>query len=162
MNIAYDIFAETNPGFCSLALASFVSGYEVETGRPPDLISAYFVLPISLSQDLAHTFDGTNKNTGLIVWLGRNPEIKLSIAERVRSTMSISNEAIRFGCFSGTLRIDQNGRIANGEKAVKTTTLFTKAGPTAERAFKMSQRLGSWFGSVGTSKSIFNSFGVVS
>lgn len=161
MKTSYDVFAETNPALCAGSLLSFVSAHHSEKGIWPELIVSYFVLPIALSQDTAGAFEGTNKTTGLMAWLGRNPDVSLWIADRVHTTAQITNEAISFGCFSGLLAIDKtNGQITAGTNAADPIKAAVKAGKDAERAVKMSQRLGYWFGSCGSSKSIYSAFGV--
>ncbi|WP_113822488.1 MULTISPECIES: three component ABC system middle component [Roseobacteraceae] len=71
MKTSYDVFAETNPALCAGSLLSFASAHHSEKGVWPELIVSYFVLPIALSQDTAGAFEGTNKTTGLLAWLGR-------------------------------------------------------------------------------------------
>src|SRR5689334_15373976 len=98
MNVAHDVFSETNPAFCSYALAAFTAAYQSFGNEGPEVPTAYLALPLALSGDLAGTFRGTNKNTGLLEWLERSPRVQVRLTARVNASMNIVTEAIRFGC----------------------------------------------------------------
>ena len=69
MKIAHDVFSETNPAFCAHALVAFTTAYISESVDGPEVPTAYLALPVALSGELAGSFVGTNKNTGLLEWL---------------------------------------------------------------------------------------------
>ena len=78
-----DIFADTNPAYCSRILMEFCWGYEEEAGSGVPFPLIILPLPIVLSGDHEAMFDGTNKATGLFTWIDRNPELLLDLSERV-------------------------------------------------------------------------------
>jgi len=48
---------------------------------------------VALSGDLADAFGGTNRNTGLLEWLERSPQVQVGLADRVNASMGIVTEA---------------------------------------------------------------------
>ncbi len=76
MIVTHDVYSETNPAFCTYALAAFTAAFITVNEYGPELPVAYLSLPVALSGDVADSFKGTNKNTGLLEWLERNPYIR--------------------------------------------------------------------------------------
>lgn len=159
MKIAHDIFAETNPAFCACALVSFTASYASLNPEGPEVPAAYLSLPIALSGDMARAFEGTNRNTGLLEWLERNPQIHIALANRLNSSMTIVTEAIRFGCFSGVLQMDANARLRVGHKVIRKSALTKLSGDPAN-AIKHAERLGYWFAMAGSTRSVFDMMGI--
>lgn len=154
--LAHDLYAETNPAFCAQIIAKFCVGHQKRAGEPADLAVCYLVLPIILSDDLVETFSGTNGATGLLVWLERNPKIRVGLAARVNLTLRFTTDAVRFGCVSNQLRLDENGKVSSG-------SLKARKGNSQDilQAESNAVRLGQWFESVGSSRAVLSSFGVV-
>lgn len=59
MTLAHDLYAETNPAFCTYALAEFLKAFVEIDENGPELPLAYLALPLALSEDLAGSFEGT-------------------------------------------------------------------------------------------------------
>ena len=114
MKLAHDIYAETNPAFCAYALAVFTTAFITIKSDGPELPTVYLALPVALSGDLSGTFGGTNKNTGLLEWLERSPQVQVRLAERVNASMEIVTNAIWFGCFARVLKYRVEGVPASG------------------------------------------------
>jgi hypothetical protein len=159
MRQAHDVFAEMNPAFCAYVLASFSSAFSKVNDRGPELPVAYLSLPIALSGDLDTTFDGTNKNTGLLEWLERNPKIEIGLSDRVNSSMSIVTEGIRFGCFARVLVVTENARLQLGDLTIKAKFLAQLSESTG-RSLKRAERLGYWFAAAGSTKTCFDMMGL--
>ena len=152
--IAHDIYAETNPAFCTLILNAFVKAYTSISPSGVEIPSAYIAVPLAMSGDMETTFIGTNKKTGLREWLERNPEVQIELSERLNGTMEFVTEAIRFGCFSGVLQIEQDTKLTLGnQKLAKNVNSHT---PDTKGAIKRAERLGYWFATAGSTRNIFN------
>ncbi|WP_219847775.1 three component ABC system middle component [Burkholderia multivorans] len=156
MTRAYDLYAESNPAFCAAVLASFCAAYSGRARQAPSLIVVYPVLPIVMSQDLAETFEGTNRGTGLMVWLHRHPRVLDDLAKRINATLCITTEAVRFGCFSNLLKLDLDGSIAG---VLKSLPAQGRDG-SVSAIFKHSRLLGYWMAGEGSPRAIMESFGV--
>lgn len=159
MSVAHDIFSETNPGFCACVLVAFTTAYTSINVHGPEIPSAYLSLPVALSGDLWKTFEGTNKNTGLLEWLERSPQVQIALADRLNASMSMVTEAIRLGCFSRVLRIDTSARLGLGDQKLKKAAL-SALGPESAQVIRRAERLGYWFATAGSTRSVFDMMGL--
>jgi hypothetical protein len=159
MTVAHDVFAETNPAFCTYALAAFVTSYFSVREDGPELPIAHLALPLALSGDLATTFNGTNKNTGLLQWFERNPRVQIGLSSRINGSMNIVTEAIRFACFARVLKLDEGARLQLGPSKLKKSATKSLSDEPAQ-AIKRAERLGYWFALAGSTRTIFNVLGL--
>lgn len=159
MRVSHDVFSEVNPAFCTCALLKFTQAFLTVNEHGPELLVAYLSLPIALSGDLEHSFDGTNKNTGLLEWLERNPHVQVGLTERVNGSMGIVTDAIRFGCFCRLLELDELARLRPGQRNVKKIPTKT-LGENPAQALKHAERLGYWFATAGSTRTIFEMMGL--
>jgi hypothetical protein len=155
---ARDIFAETNPAFCSAVFAHFCSAYRQAqpAGRSPTTALIYLIVPIAVSEDLASTFEGCNKETGFTVWLSRSPEVTVDLAKKVNLTLDITTAAIRFGCIGGALRLTAVGDLESLLKNLPTVV----SGGVASGALKRARLLGIWMARMGSPRSVLEALGV--
>ncbi len=157
--VAHDVFSETNPAFCAYVLADFIAAFITVNKLGPELPVAYLSLPVALSGDLGASFERTNKNTGLLEWLERNPNIQIGLAERLNWSMDIVTDAIRFGCFSRVLTVTRGGRLSLGNRKIKKIAVkMLSEGPA--QSFKHAERLGYWFAAAGSTKTVFDMMGL--
>lgn len=159
MRDAHDVYAETNPAFCSAVLVEFTKAYMSNQPEGPETPIAYLALPIALSGELAGTFDRTNKNTGLLEWLERSPQVQLGLAERVNASLAIVSDAIRFGCFTRILVIEGGTHLRLGDRKLKPSAMKA-LGDEPGQAVKRAGRLGHWFASAGSTRSAFDALGL--
>jgi len=159
MIVAHDVYSETNPAFCAYAIVAFTAAFIAVNNHGPELPVVYLSLPVALSGDLGHSFEGTNKNTGLLEWLERNPCIQIGLTDRLNGSMSIVTEAIRFGCFSRVLAVNKGVRLILGARKIKKTAVKGLREETAQM-LKHAERLGYWFAAAGSSKTVFYMMGL--
>ncbi|HFH2546548.1 TPA: three component ABC system middle component [Klebsiella aerogenes] len=154
MILAHDIYAETNPVFCSFLLSGFCDFYNTSIEINPEIPLIYLVLPIVLSEDLSSTFLGCNIKTGLLVWLERNPCVLNELTKRVNSTLAITTEAIRFGCISKILKLNVDGTVVGNniklERLMKDNSL----------SLKKTRLLAYWFSEMGSTRATFEAMGL--
>ncbi|NUJ81677.1 hypothetical protein HUN39_16920 [Methylocystis sp. FS] len=159
MRVAHDVYAETNPAFCAAALVEFTKAYLSARPEGPETPVAYLALPVALSGEFATAFDGTNKNTGLREWLERSPQVQVGLGERVNASLDIVTDAIRFGCFARVLAIGKGARLILGDKTLKRSAI-NALGDEPEQAIKRAARLGYWFATAGSTRSVFAIMGL--
>jgi hypothetical protein len=159
VTIAHDVYAETNPAFCAVVLVEFTRAYQAIRPEGPETPVAYLAVPLALSDDLASAFDGTNKKTGLLEWLERRPEVQVGLAERLNASLSVVTEAIRFGCYSRLIGVGPEARLVLGANNLKPNVL-NKLGEAPRKAAVRAGRLGSWFASAGSTRSVFDAVGL--
>jgi hypothetical protein len=159
MTVAHDIYAETNPAFCAYALTRFTAAYISVKDAYPELPLGYVALPVALSDDLAYTFDGTNRKTGLLEWLTRSPQVQVGLAERINASLQVVSEAVRFGCFARVLVMEADGRIRVGSQKLRKNKI-AGLGEDPARALSHAERLGYWFAMSGSTRTTFDMMGL--
>ncbi|TAJ09050.1 hypothetical protein DMA11_20780 [Marinilabiliaceae bacterium JC017] len=152
MNKSIDIFAETNPAFCSLVLYSFIRAYHEESGCPVSFPLLLLPIPIILSGDLESSFNGTNKKTGFFTWLERNPKIRFELIDRIENSMEYIKPAIEYGFFKGIFKLSSKGEIYPETQSVKNC----KTNQITKPIFKRAENLGYWLGRINSRRTIFN------
>jgi hypothetical protein len=155
MSVAHDIYAETNPAFCAHALVAFTTSFLSVNDKGPEVLAVYLALPVALAGDLGPAFDGTNKNTGLLEWLNRRPQMQIGLANLVNASMDIVTEAIRFGCFSRILVVKPDARLGLGNRKIKKSAVAALSDAPAQ-SIKRAERLGFWFASAGSTRTVFD------
>lgn len=159
MIVAHDLYAETNPAFCAYILATFVSAYEEENSNGPEMLLCYAALPIAMSGDLEKTFPGTNRLTGFLEWLQRNPVVQIDLRERIDSSADIVTEAIQYGCFTKLLSINEQGLMSTGSKSTNKSAISRLSSPNLN-AFKRARSLGYWMAMSGSTRTTLNMMGL--
>jgi hypothetical protein len=158
MTVAHDVYSETNPAFCACALVAFTTAFISVNANGPEVPTTYLSLPVALSGDLGETFLSTNKNTGLLEWLERSPQIRIGLTERLNASACIVSEAIRFGCFARVLRFEEGARIVLGNSKFKKSSIKA-LGEDPTQVIKRAERLGYWFAMAGSTRAVFNMMG---
>lgn len=158
MMTARDVFAETNPAFFCVVFAQFCRSYQQAqpVQRPPAAALIYLVVPIAISEELAHTFEGCNIDTGLAVWLHRSPRAVAELAKKVNLTLEITTAAIRFGCVTGTLRLTGDGDLESSLTKIPVSV----TGGVAGAALKRARMFGAWAAAMGSPRAVLEALGV--
>lgn len=159
MIVAHDLYAETNPAFCAYILATFTLAYEEEKSSSPEMLLCYAALPIALSGNLEKTFLGTNRLTGLLEWLQRNPVVQIDLRERIDSSADIVTEAIQYGCFSKLFSINEQGLLSAGPKSTNKSAI-NRLSSRNLNAFKRARSLGYWMAMAGSTRTTLNMMGL--
>jgi len=152
MNKNIDIYAETNPAFCSLVLLSFINAYYTETGRSISFPLLLLPIPIVLSGDLNKSFDKTTKRTSFFTWIERNPNIRFNLAERIQNSADYIKPAIEYGFYKGIFKLSDKGGVIPEINAVKKY----QTNPVTKVTFKKAEKLGYWLSQVNSERTIFN------
>ena len=156
--MSIDIFATTNPAFCSLVLRAFSEGY---TQRDPQGVPRPLILsplPLVLSNDIAQTLQSTNSATGLLPWIARNPEVTVGMAERLAKTAAFGRDALLFGLKYRILNVTPDGRVVPDSRGLARKSKFP-ASADPGRAINLANRLGIWAAEVRSPQTIFVSLG---
>lgn len=153
--LSIDIFAETNPGFCSLILFHYCKGYFNETriGVPFPLL--LLPLPMLLSNDLTTIFSSTNIKTGFFRWVENNPEVLIDLNQKVNGATEFLKPAIEFGVFKNIFQVNSSGLFIPIDKSIKKTSDIE-----LDKLFKYADRLGAWMGQVNSTKTVYNHLGL--
>ena len=77
----------------------------------------------------------------------------------MNASLDIVTDAIRFGCFTRVLAMSEQARLKLGDKELKPGAI-NALGDEAGRAIKRAARLGHWFATAGSTKSVFDMMGL--
>jgi hypothetical protein len=84
----------------------------------------------------------------------------VGLAERVNASMEIVSNAISFGCFAGVLSLANGARLQVGEKKLNMSALKSLGADTIQ-AVKHAERLGYWFATAGSTRTVFDILGLM-
>lgn len=159
MIVTHDVYSETNPAYCAYVITSFVSAFSLIKSEGPEMVITYISVPLALSGELEGSFEGTNKNTGLIAWLERSPFVQIGLTSRVNESIDIVTEGLRFACFSNVIVLDDRSRLRVGSQRLKQSPQRSLS-LQSRNSIRRAERLGYWFASAGSSRSIFETMGL--
>jgi hypothetical protein len=156
--VSIDVFATTNPAYCSLVLRAFVEGYMQGDKEGVPLPLVILPLPLVATESIANTLASTNASTGLLPWISRNPEVTIGMSERLAKTAGFSQDGLLFGIRFGILTISKAGRVITADAGLKKK-LKLPATEEPGRGIALSRRIGIWAGQVQSPETVFISLG---
>jgi len=77
------------------------------------------------------------------------------LVERLNASMGVVTEAIRFGCFSRVLVLAGSTRLRLGDQKIKKS-MGNALSEGAAQSLKRAERLGYWFASAGSTRTVFD------
>jgi len=156
--ISLDTNAMCNPALTSVLLSEFVHTYQSVGQGAPSLPLAFIVLPIAMSRSTVASFAGTNRRTGFLTWLSRNPQLSLQIPSKVKLAREITGEALSFGLAYGLLQVTADGELQATKKRMK----FVHKEINEERMsmVEVARTLGAWTSQL-SDQMVFFSLGMV-
>lgn len=152
---APDALAHSNPATAALVIYSFVRGFQDHNEAGPHFALAFIPVPIALSHPLAASFDGTNLRTGLLLWLERNPWIRLELAGHVRDARRISRAGLLFGLQRGVLTVDELGHLAAHATGLYRAPRDPTGADTGNRPHAVAARFGGWCSQLPSPSAVF-------
>jgi len=148
-----------NPAFCSLNIASAVSGYTKQIDNSAPFALLFLVLPLVLHKSTRILLPRTIK-TYLAPWIQKNYDLRINFADRVISLKPFTKEAIIFGCNTKLIQIKCDGSISPlfspGFIKKVTNNLDKEASECIEKAFFV----GRWISTSGSPETIMTLLGV--
>lgn len=144
-----------NPAFCARILYGTILSYKKECKRDFPFVLSYLVLPIVLHKE---TRQRVKTVSHMQVWLQKNPELLIGYAQRAKSLVSITSEAIEFLLQSGT--VEFNGESIIITCPLKPSKLKSVSDEEMKECFKKAEDVGKWFARNGTVENIYQSWGV--
>lgn len=160
-----DIYASTNPALMGLVLWHFLAAHaEAHSGENAasgcELAVLYLPIPLAASEDIRDSFESTTKNTGLFTWLRRNPQLAVSVHERVIRARENSAKAIRFSTSAGLISPSPDGLFHAGPSKRFTRKPTYPASDFRGAAFRRAHKLGHWLARIGSTEMVFNTLGL--
>lgn len=145
-----------NPAFCGEVLRRCISAYEGQAAQHFPYPLVYLVLPIILPGKTRSRISARQRR--LHAWLHANPDVKVGFANRARSLVPVTREALSFLLLTSAVAIDDQGSLTN--------VLLTRKSPSVQIAgdvadcYAKAEVVGRWFARAGTSATIYAMLGV--
>lgn len=146
-----------NPAFCGEVLRRAIRAYETQASQHLPYPLVYLILPILL-HGKTRTRISRRQRQSLHGWLQSNPEVKLGFAERTRSLLPVTREALNFLLHSGAIEIDDEGSLTN-IRYERRSRLVQIEGEAAD-CYAKAEIVGRWFARAGTTATIYSIWGV--
>jgi hypothetical protein len=150
-----------NPAFCGWIIFKCVQSYIYESvGSPMPYSLAFLVPPLVLHQRTRETMKSTTRHWQ--VWLNGNQQIKIGVAERVRSLVPYTREALMFLQQTHTVAVRSSDAalvLQNGLRRMRRHR-FSQSEETKE-CLKKAETLGKWFARANSPATIYASLGLM-
>jgi len=156
-NRAKEVSYLLNPAFCSRLLYNTIKTYTTESNRSFPFPLVYFILPLLLHRK---TREAISSKSQFINWIRSNEPLLIGFAERTKSLVVITNEALEFLLQSGYVVFSASAELEIFP-AIKSPskTKFTEDNDIKECITK-SEHVGKWFARTGKIETIYSSLGV--
>ena len=150
-----------NPSFCSLLLWYSARGHaEAELGRSGIAFEKCFlVLPMVLHRETRESLP-MKVTTSLPVWLAHNPLAPSTIADRARSLVPFTKEALRFGGAYGALQFNDTIIRANLDWKKRMATALEDTSDEVRACAKRAEFVGRWFAKTGNAETVLSLLGI--
>lgn len=145
-----------NPAFCGRIIYNVVKAYYDESKRPMQFPLVYLILPIVLHKK---TRSKISSVTQMQVWIKRNPDLLIGFAERARSLVEITNEALEFLMQAKLIELNDNADLSVS-RTIKALSKSRYINEEIKECINKSTGLAKWFARSGTVESIYISWGI--
>lgn len=146
-----------NPAFCSIILYQAVFEYEKKARTPFPYTLAYLVLPMVLHKN---TRERILSRTNMVVWLQTNSDVLIGFAQRAKSLVAYSNEALEFLQLHGIVAfVDEGLSLVKIISKTKQEHFAAMDQEIAECILK-ARHVGRWFAQMKTVESVYAAWGV--
>lgn len=150
-----------NPSFCSLLLwhssLGHAAGSRQHTGIPFE--ECFLVLPMILHRETRESLP-LRTTTSLAVWIGDHPLAPPTIADRARSLVPFTKEALRFAGSYGMLEFNQTVVRANPGWQRRAASSLAGSSGEVRTCAKRAEFVGKWFAKTGSVETVMSLLGV--
>jgi hypothetical protein len=117
------------------------------------------VLPMVLHRETRESLP-PRTTTSLAVWVGRNPLALSTIADRSRSLVPFTKEALRFAGTYGLLQFNQTLILANLDWRKRMDLALKDSSDEVRACAKRAEFLGKWFAKTGNAETVLALLGI--
>lgn len=146
-----------NPAFCTIIIARAASAYADESGKGIPFALSFLILPTVLHEPTRLVFP-RSKATSLVVWLQREPRVRVGFAERVRSLRDVTRESLLFGVIHARLQINSAGCVIGGKKIPRPNSQAKTA--DYRSCDRKAELFGKMLAKAGKPVAVFGLFGI--
>ena len=148
-----------NPSFCSCLLWQASVGYEGPTHAPLPFDISFLVLPTVLHRETRESLPKVVR-TSLAVWIDDNPLARSRIADRARTLVPFTKEAMMYGGLHGLFELQGGAIAANLEWRKRIAADLKDSTDEVRSCAKCAEFVGKWLASSGSSSTVMAILGV--
>jgi hypothetical protein len=148
-----------NPSFCSCLLWQASVGYESIAHAPLPFDISFLVLPTVLHRETRESLPKLVR-TSLAVWVDENPLARPRIADRARTLVPFTKEAMIYGGIHGLLELQGGAIAANPDWRKRIAADLEDSTDEVQSCAKRAEFVGKWLASSGSSGTVMAILGV--
>lgn len=150
-----------NPSFCSLLLWKAGIGHVGDSTQPQGISfeECFLVIPMVLHKETRDSLPRLSSSS-LAVWMGQNPLAPSTIADRAKSLVPFTKEALRFGGAYGMLRFQGTLVQPNPDWKRRISTVLSDSSDEVQACAKRAEFVGKWFAKTGNAETVMSLLGV--
>lgn len=144
-----------NPAFCSEILRKCVSAYKSESNNNFPFELSVLVLPMILNSGIRKRLP-KNKSTTFHAWINKNDDLKIGLADYIKSYIPFTKETLMFSIVHDSLSLDENGNIDLRPRRSKISIQDEEV----TSCFKKAEVIGKILSKSGNSLTIYSILGI--
>ena len=148
-----------NPSFCSCLLWQASVGYESIAHTPLPFDISFLVLPTVLHRETRESLPKVVR-TSLAAWINDNPLARSHIADRARTLVPFTKEAMMYGGLHGLLVLQGGAIAANLEWKRRIAADLSDSTDEVRSCAQRAEFVGKWLASSGSSGTVMAILGV--
>ena len=148
-----------NPSFCSCLLWQASVGYEGVAQAPLPFDISFIVLPTVLHRETRESLPKVVR-TSLAAWINDNPLARTHIADRARTLVPFTKEAMMYGGIHGLFKLQRGAIAANPEWRNRIAADLKDSTDEVQSCAKRAEFVGKWLASSGSSSTVMAILGV--
>ena len=145
-----------NPAFCGVILLRAFQGFEEEDGSGMPFSLALLVLPLCLYKDSRELISNSPRSY-LFKTISNNPQMLVGFAERTRSLLPYTFEALGFTMQLQSFEVTSQGRLRMQKKGIRKKIDGTQESIECQKAARI---VGKNFAKIGDRVTIYTTFGI--
>jgi hypothetical protein len=157
--IQSDYYSDVNPALCSLILCNFASKYQKASNIGPSYPLMVVPIPLVLSGELDNFFAHKQERSDFFALLNQHPEVRVSLCDRIRNSLEITQNALAFSFQNEVLSFDSESKNFIVTKQAQQI-ISNKFNPIITKYIKKSALLGGWLGRINSDSTIYTHLGI--
>jgi len=145
-----------NPAFCGVVLLRGIEGFEEEDDSGMPFSLALLVLPLCLHKDTREVLS-SNPRSYLLKTISNHPQMLVGFAERTRSLLPYTSEALGFTIQLQSFEVTSQGRLRMRHKGIRKKIEGSRESIDCQRSAKI---VGRNFAKIGDRVTIYTAMGI--
>jgi hypothetical protein len=150
-----------NPAFCGQIIIRTVKAFMAEAGgKPMPYPLVFVILPLVLHGKTRQSIRGTTRH--FQVWLNSDQSVKVGLANRARSLVPYTRQAVAFTTQTRALIVNETtAALTMGERLKTIRSRAIPVSDETKECLTKAEVLGKWFARANSSTTIYASLGLM-